>query len=536
MAPETFDYVVVGAGTAGCVVANRLTADGDTTVLLLEAGDEDRNPWIRIPLGTGKVFNDRRINWNYESEPCPDLRGRVLYQPRGKVLGGTGSINGMIYCRGNAADYDGWAAAGCGGWSYADVLPFFKQAEDQARGADDYHGVGGPLGVSGPIYRHPIADAMIAAAGEMGHPANPDFNGRTQDGAGYFQFTIRRGRRVSPASAYLHPVRHRRNLAVRTRSLAEHVVIEAGRATGVRYRRDGVRREVRARKEVVLCGGAFNSPQLLQLSGIGPSGLLQDLGIDVVRDCAKVGANYQDHFGMRMAFRSKRAVTLNDEVGSWWRKARMGLRYLVSRSGPMAAPGLPAGLFARSSPALPAPDVEFVLSLWTMVQGERNKARVVDPFSAFGMVLEDVQPDGRGRVEIRSADAGDPPRIHCRFLATDRDCRALIFAVRETRRIFAARAMAGFTGEELLPGPGVVSDEQIIDFARDNAFGLYHPAGTCAMGPSSDDVVDPLLRVRGVDALRVVDASVMPRITRGNINATVAMIAERGAALILAKA
>ena len=530
------DYIVVGAGSAGCVVANRLSANGAHSVLLLEAGGEDRNPWIHVPLGTGKVFNDPRLNWGYESAPEPALNGRVLYQPRGKVLGGTGSINGMIYCRGNRNDYDDWARSGCSGWSYADVLPWFRKAEDQERGEDEFHGVGGPLSVSGPAARHPLADALIAGAVELGYPANPDFNGATQEGAGYFQYTIKRGRRSSPVTAYLAPARGRGNLQVQTHALAHRVTFDGTRATGVAYARDGKQYLATANREVVLCGGTFNSPQLLQLSGIGPAALLQRLGISVVRDCARVGENYQDHFGLRMAYRCHEPITLNDQVGSPWRKLLMGLRYLLTRTGSMAAPGLPAGCFLRSHDGLSTPDLELVLSLWTMVQGERNKARVIDPYSAFGMVIEDLHPAGRGSVHLQSPDPAVPPAIHCNLFSTERDERTMVTAVRLARRIFATKALSRYTGEELLPGPAVESDAQIIDFVRANGFGLYHPVGTCAMGPTDAAVTDPQLRVRGVRSLRVVDASIMPRITSGNINATVGMIGEKGAASILADA
>ena len=532
----TADYVVVGAGSAGCVVANRLSASGAHSVLLLEAGGEDRNPWIHVPLGTGKVFNNPRLNWGYESAPEPALNGRVLYQPRGKVLGGTGSINGMIYCRGNRDDYDQWAQSGCSGWGYADVLPWFRKAEDQERGADDFHGIGGPLSVSGPAGGHPLADALIAGAVELGYPANPDFNGATQEGAGYFQYTIKRGRRSSPVTAYLDPARGRRNLQVLTHALARKVTFEGTRATGVAYSRGGKHYRATANREVILCGGTFNSPQLLQLSGVGPAALLQRLGIPVVRDCPLVGENYQDHFGLRMAYRCHEPITLNDQVGNPWRKLLMGLRYLLTRTGSMAAPGLPAGCFLRSHQSLPTPDLELVLSLWTMVQGERNKARVIDPYSAFGMVIEDLHPAGRGRVHLKSADPNVAPEIHCNLFSTERDERAMVTAVRLARRIFATKALSRYTGTELLPGVAIESDAQIIDFVRANGFGLYHPVGTCAMGPTDGAVTDPHLRVRGVQSLRVIDASIMPVITSGNINATVGMIGEKGAAATLADA
>jgi choline dehydrogenase len=530
---EHYDYIVVGAGTAGCVLAHRLSESGQHTVLLLEAGGEDRNPWIHVPLGTGKVFNDKRLNWAYESEPEPALLNRVMYQPRGKVLGGTGSINGMIYCRGNLEDYESWLRAGCTGWGYADVLPWFRKAEDQQRGADEFHGVGGPLTVSGPAYRHPLADAFIAGAVELGHPANADFNGASQDGAGYFQYTIKNGRRASPATAYLRPARRRRNLRVKTLAHAQRVTFDGTRAAGVDYVQGGRQLHARVRREVVLCGGTFNSPQLLQLSGIGPGALLQRLGIAVRRDCEGVGANYQDHFGLRMAYRCTEPITLNDQVGSFWRRNLMGVQYVFTRRGYMSAPGIPAGWFVRSDPTLVVPDLELVLSLWTMVQGERNKARMIDPYSAFGMVIEDLQPGGRGTVHLRSPDPHVAPLISCNLFSTERDERTIVRAVRLARSIFRTRALARYTGEELQPGPAVDGDDAIVAYTRANGFGLYHPVGTCAMGASEQDVLDPRLRVRGVQRLRVADASVMPVITRGNIAATVGMIGEKAAAMVL---
>jgi len=530
---ENYDFVVVGAGSAGCVVANRLSESGKFRVLLLEAGGRDRNPWIHIPLGTGKVFNNPRLNWRYESEPEPALGGRVLYQPRGKVLGGTGSINGMIYCRGNRSDYDQWHARGLSGWRYDDVLPFFRKAEDQQRGEDRYHGVGGPLSVSGPASRHPLADAFIASAADLGIAMNADFNGATQDGAGYFQYTIKNGRRSSPATAYLRPARARANLDVVTDALVHRVTFDGARASGVEVAVGGVRRKVRANREVVLCAGTFNSPQLLQLSGIGPADVLQPLGIPVVRHCPDVGENYQDHFGVRMAYRCTEPVTLNDIVGSRWRSALMAIRYALSRSGPMAAPGLPAGCFVRSREDLDAPDIELVLSLWTMVQGERNKARMIDPYSAFGLVVEDLHPAGRGRVRLKNPDPMVAPEIFCNLFSTERDEGAIVYAIRLARRIFSSSALARYRGVELLPGPSVQTDAQIVDYVRMNGFGLYHPVGTCAMGSEPNAVLDARLRVRGVAGLRVVDASIMPTITSGNINATVGMIGEKGAAMIV---
>lgn len=530
---ETYDYVVVGAGTAGCVLANRLSESGRYSVLLLEAGGEDRNPWIHVPLGTGKVFNNKHLNWAYESEPEAALDQRVMYQPRGKVLGGTGSINGMIYSRGNREDYEGWARMGCAGWGYADVLPLFRKAEDQQLGANEYHGVGGPVAVSGPRLRHPLAEAFIAGAVELGHRANPDFNGASQDGAGYFQYTIRNGRRASPATAYIRPARARPNLRVLTHALAHRVSFDDLRATGVDYALGGQLHHASARREVILCGGTFNTPQLLQLSGIGPGALLQRLGIAVKRDCARVGENYQDHFGLRMACRCVEPITLNDEVGSFWRRMMMGARYVLTRGGSMSAPGIPAGWFLRSDPALPAPDLELVLSLWTMVQGERNKARVIDPYPAFGIIIEDLQPAGRGRVQLRSADPTAPPVISCNLFSTERDERAIVRALHLGRAMFRTRALARYAGAELQPGPQVRSDDEIIDYVRKNGFGLYHPVGTCAMGAADEDVLDPRLRVRGIEGLRVADASVMPVITRGNIAATVGMIGEKAATMVL---
>ena len=417
MEEHTFDYIVAGAGSAGCVVAARLSQSGRYRVLLLEAGDRDRYPWIHVPMGYGRLFSNPRVNWMYESEPEPELEGRSMYQPRGKVLGGTSSINGMVYMRGNPLDYDGWRQRGCTGWDWDSVLPYFKKAEDQERGEDPFHGVGGPLRVSDQPARFELAERWIAAAVESGLPANNDFNNGQQEGAGPFQSTTKGRRRWSTAAAYLRPARGRQNLKVETNALATRIVIEDGRATGVEYLENGARTTARARGEVIVCGGVFNSPQLLQLSGLGPSGLLQGLGIPVVRDMPAVGADLQDHFYVRLAFRCTRPITLNDVANNPLRKVAAGVQYLLFRSGPLATNGICAGGFARSDQRLERPDIQLNFSLWSFA--ERTRAGVFPhPFPGFTVSAVHLRPDARGEVRLKSADPLAPPSIRFNFLKT----------------------------------------------------------------------------------------------------------------------
>jgi choline dehydrogenase len=525
---------VVGAGSAGCVVAARLSEDGRHSVLLLEAGPRDRNPWIHIPLGTSKVLNDRRINWCYESEPEPALNGRRIFLPRGKVLGGTSAINGMVYIRGQREDYDGWRDAGNAGWSYADVLPYFRRAECQSRGGDPFHGTRGPLHVSDQP-RHELCDAIIAAAAEIGQPRNADFNGAAQRGFGYFQLTTRRGRRCSAAAAYLRPARGRANLQVRTGALATRILLRDGRAAGVAFGTPDGLRAATARAEVIVCGGAFNTPQLLQLSGIGPGALLRANGIPVLLDAPGVGANLQEHLAVPVLVRCRRRVTLNDDAASLSRRLRLGLRYALTRSGPLAGSGIHVGGFFASDGGGGRPDIACVVLNWSAAVSSRD-AFEQHRFPAFTVETVLLRPESAGSVRITSPDPAAPPAIRFNLLATDGDRAAIVRGLSVMRRMVHAAALAGYTAEELLPGPLAATEADLLAHCRARGATAYHPVGTCRMGHDGGAVVDARLRVRGVDRLRVIDASVMPSIVSGNTNAPTIMIAEKGADMVLADA
>ncbi len=530
-AAETFDFIVTGAGSAGCPVAARLSESGKYRVLLLEAGGPDRNPWIHIPLGYTKTYTDPRVNWMFESEPEAQLNGRTLYQPRGKVLGGTSSINGMVYMRGTPSDYDNWRQRGCEGWDWEHVLPFFKKAENQERGADEFHGVGGPLKVSNPV-RTPLGDAMVAAAVEAGVPANPDFNGARQEGVGYYQTTTGNRRRWSAAKAYLRPAKNRANLTVATNAHATRVVIEDGRAVAVEYRTPKGLFTARCRGEVVVSGGVYGSPQLLQLSGLGPAALLQQLGIPVVRDMPGVGADLHDHFNTYLVWRCSQPVTINDLARSTMRKVQAAAQYAVSRSGHLSNAGIYAGALVKSDPRLEQPDLQINMFGWSAMERLRTGIKP-HPFSAFTLSPVHLRPEGRGTVRIKSPDPLDPPAIQFNFLASDYDFQALIYGTRLSRKIAAQPALKPYVVEEVIPGPAVQSDDEITEEIRIRGVSNLHPVGTCRMGREVNAVVDPRLRVYGVAGLRVADASIMPQVPGGNTNAPSIMIGEKCAAMIL---
>jgi len=529
---ESFDYIVTGAGSAGCAVAARLSESGRHRVLLLEAGGKDRNPWIHIPMGFSQVYANPRVNWMYESEPEARLGGRRLYQPRGKVLGGTSSINGMVYMRGNAADYDEWRQRGCTGWDWDSVLPYFKKAEHQERGANAFHGIGGPLRVSDQPHRSELADRVVEAAIQAGLPPIEDFNDGRQEGAGYFQSTTGRRRRWSTATAYLRPARNRANLVVRPNAHATRILIEHGRTAGVAYVCDGATRTARATGEVIVSGGVFNSPQLLQLSGIGPGALLQQMDIPVVHDLPAVGNHLQDHFYVRLAFRCTRPITLNDLANSMPRKVLAMTQYMLFRRGPLSANGVTAGAFARSDPRLERPDLQFNFSPFSYASRDARGA-VAHPFPGFSLSAVHLRPDSRGSVHIKSPDPLTPPAIRFNFLETWYDLQALTAGMRLARRFTEQPALAPYVAEELLPGPAVTTDAEFEANIRANANSNLHPVGTCRMGPDGGCVVDPRLRVHGIDGLRVADASIMPTVPAGNTNAPSIMIGEKAADMIL---
>ncbi|MCW5260448.1 choline dehydrogenase [Verminephrobacter eiseniae] len=528
------DYVVIGAGSAGCVLANRLSADPVNHVVVLEAGGVDRNIWIHIPIGYGKTFFDKEINWMFKTEPEPALDGRAIDQPRGRVLGGSSSINGLLYVRGQAQDYDGWAALGNFGWGFPDVLPFFKRAEDQQRGADAWHGVGGPLSVSDLPEPHPIADAFIASAEANGVPRNPDFNGSRQEGVGYFQATARRGLRRSTARAYLHPVMTRSNLQVQTGAQVGRILLEGAgdalRAVGVAYVKDGREQRVMARREVILSGGAIQSPQILQLSGVGPAALLRQHRIAVVRDLPGVGANLQDHMQGRLIYQTHAPITLNDDMMGIAGRIRIGLRYMLQRKGPLGWWAGVAGGFARTRPDLDRPDIQFHLYPFST---DRKDKPALHRFSAFTLTVCQLRPYSRGSVHIQSANPLQAPAIRMNYLSDPRDIEVLTSGLVLARQIASTAPLAGLIKTERSPGIEVTSRAGLHKFLREKGMSVYHPVGTCRMGASADCVVDERLRVHGISGLRVSDASIMPTLISGNTNAPAIMIGEKAADMIL---
>jgi choline dehydrogenase len=524
-----FDYIVVGAGSAGCVLANRLSADGKHSVLLLEAGPKDTNLWIHVPLGYGKLFKEKTVNWMYQTEPEPELNGRQVFQPRGKVLGGSSSINGLLYVRGQHEDYDRWRQRENAGWGYDDVLPYFKKAENQQRGADKYHGAGGPLPVSNLGHADPLSAAFIDAAAETGIPRNADFNGATQEGAGYFQTTTRYGRRASTAVAYLGPAKSRTNLHIETSALAQRIVFEGRRAVAVEYRKEGSLRTARVRKEILVSSGAYNSPQLLQLSGVGPAELLRRHGIDVVLDAAGVGNDLQDHLQVRVVMRCTQRITLNDVVNSPARKVLAGLRYAAFRTGPLSIAAGTSGAFFKTNPRLATPDVQIhFLPFSTDKMGEKLHA-----FSGFTASVCQLRPESRGSLRIRSADPAAPPEIRINYLATELDRATNVEGLKILRKILRAPALQPYVVDEVDPGAKVSTDDELLNYCRQRGSTIYHPTSTCRMGSDPLAVVDQRLRVRGLDGLRVVDASIMPDLVSGNTNAAIIMIAEKASDMIL---
>ncbi len=524
---ETCDVVVVGAGSAGCAVAARLTEDPSMRVLLLEAGGSDKLLEVQIPAGIYKVWRTRR-DWNYTTEPQPGLDGRALFWPRGKLLGGSSSINAMIYMRGAAADYDEWAElTGDKAWSYESVLPLFRRMEDNARGADRFHGSGGPLRVENLRSPHPWTKAVIESAVAAGYPRNDDFNGATQEGVGQYQVTQKRGRRWSSADAYLHPAMKRPNLTVRTGALTTRVLIEGGRATGVEYRWNGVRHTARASSEVVLSGGAVNTPQLLMLSGIGPAEHLREVGVDVVHDLPGVGGGLQDHPLVPVIWTARSGNSLfRAESPAGYAK------WFAARRGPLTSNLAEAGLFTRSAPELAEPDLQMhflPVKFWKQAEIDPD----VDAFTA-AVVL--VHVHSRGSVRLRSADPTWAPAIDAGYLTDERDLDALITGVEKAREIGSTGPLAGILGEEWSPGTASGSREELRTSVKQTLESLYHPVSSCRMGTDDDAVVDAELRVRGIEGLRVADASVMPTLVRGNTNAPTIMIAERAADLIRGRA
>lgn len=526
---ETFDFIIVGAGSAGCVLANRLTTNGRHKVLLLEAGGEDRNPWIHVPLGYGKLFRNPAVNWGYEGVPEPGLKDRVIYHPRGKVLGGSSSINGLLYVRGQAEDFDRWGQMGLRGWDFDGVLPYFQRSESNENGGDRWRGGDGPQPVSNATAPHPLCHAYIAACREAGLQDNPDFNGETQEGAGYYQSTHKNGLRWSAAKSYLKPARSRANLAVRTNALITRVLFEGKRAVGVEYDQNGQRHTARAGREVVLSAGAINSPQLLELSGVGNPDILAEHGIETVHAASQVGENLQDHLQVRTVHECSQPITLNDQYNNFFRRMGIGLQFALMRKGPLTVSAGYAGSFYKTRPELLTPDIQ---SLFIIFSTDKMGDRLHD-FPGFTASYYQLRPESTGHIHIRSASPQEAPDIWCNYLATETDRRANIDGLRQLRQIMDSPAMAGYRKREIEPGPDIRSDDELLDYIRATASTVYHPSSTCRMGVDDGAVVDERLRVNGLEHLRVVDCSIMPTMVSGNLNAAAIMIGEKGAEMIL---
>lgn len=523
-----YDYIVVGAGSAGCVLANRLSANPKNTVLLIEAGGNDNNPWLHIPVGYFKTMHNPKTDWCYLTSPDKGINQRQLQWPRGKVIGGSSALNGLLYVRGQAEDYDRWSALGNTGWSYDEVLPYFKKSEDQERGESQYHGVGGPLKVSDLRLRRPIADYFIQAAIQAGIPENNDYNGEHQEGVGYFQQTAYKGFRWSTAKGFLKPVLSRPNLTVALHAQVHRIVFEDKKAVGVEYQQHQTKITARVAKEVVLSSGAIGSPQILQLSGIGDRDLLDRFDIPLIHPLPGVGQNLQDHLQIRLVFKTSQR-TLNDEVNNLLKRVWVGMQYAFNRTGPLTLAASQVTVFTRSNPQVERPDIQFHMQpLSADKPGEG-----AHPFSAFTSSVCQLRPHSRGYVEIQSRDPTQHPIIQPNYLSDERDQQVVVDAIKMARHISSQPALSEHIIEEYVPGSQYQSDEELLEAARQYSQTIYHPTSTCKMGKDDMAVVDHRLKVYGIEGLRVADASVMPDIVSGNTNAPTIMIAEKAADMIL---
>ena len=537
---KEFDYIIVGGGSAGCAIANRLSADSSNTVLLLEAGRRDRNYLFKLPMLMGKLMHSGLYNWDYYTEPEPELNGREVYWPRGRVLGGCSTINGMIYVRGNPTDYDGWEASGCEGWSYKDVLPYFKKSEGHIDRDDDFHGVDGPLTVRRARGNNPLFDVFVEAGQQAGYPFTDDFNGASQEGFGRYDFTIRNGRRCSTATAFIDPVRSRQNLTVKTGAMVRRVTIEGGRATGVEIERGANPLKIDARKEVILSAGVVSSPHLLMLSGIGDADHLQEHGIEVKHDLPGVGQNLHDHIDCCLVYECKKPITL-------YRDLRLDRAAFGVLQGALFGTGListfpyEAGAFMKSNSSVAAPNIQ---AHFMPATEDTANLHMPHPFTGksvtqnhgFTIRVGPLTPRSRGSIRLRSGNSEDAPQIIANYLTDEHDFELTISAVQQMRDVIDSNAFDEFRGKELAPGPANKTNAELKTWLRDSSATTLHPVGSCKMGVESDAVVDPQLRVHGISGLRVADASIMPKICSGNTNAPAIMIGEKAADLILPSA
>jgi choline dehydrogenase len=529
MAARTFDYIIIGAGSAGCVLANRLSEDPSVEVALLEAGGRDLNPWIHVPAGYYRNFNNPAITWQYGSGPEPHLENRIVPWPRGKVLGGSSAINGLLYVRGQHQDFNVWRQLGNVGWSFEDVLPYFKRSEDQERGADEYHGAGGPLGVSNVrLSQNAICDAFIAGCEAAGIKRNDDFNGADQEGVGYFQLTNRNGRRCSSAVAYLNPAKSRPNLTIITRAQVEHLILDGKRITGVRYAEHGAPKTAHARREIILSAGAIGSPQILELSGIGAPAVLKAAGVAVAHELPGVGENLQDHLQIRFIYKTSISGSLNEVWHSPVARVKAGLEWMMQRRGILTIGAGAVGAFAKSRPGLDEPDIQFHF----LPLSADRPGQGLHPFKGVTVTVCQLRPESRGHIHITTADPEASPAILSNYLAAELDRQVLLDGMKLIRKAVSQKPFAQHVEAEYLPGPDVTSDDALMAYARAYATTVFHPCGTCKMGSDPMAVVDARLRVRGLTGLRVADASIMPTMTSGNTNAPTIMIGEKASDMI----